>query len=731
MHTFKNNRTHLVTLVSLCVLFLFFGLTQFAYAQTPATVSTGNAPSDTDWLTRLGNTIGNFILYIGAYITGFGGLLLDASIDKFIVRINEMIGNTTPLGQAINNIWVLVRDICNLAFIFGFIYVGIRTIIDADSSSTKRMLASIIIGALLINFSLFFAKAIIDVSNYISYEIYTNLVDTRNGGSIALNFRDILGVRTIYTAPTDSNAFVNMTTGGNIAYYFMATLMLIIAGFVLAAGAILLIIRFVVLVLILCFSPVLFAATVFPATQEHARNLWGKLLSYSFFAPVYLLLLIVSINVLNGVVATMRPNQSSTISSALANQAAQNTTAVDSYGVILSFGVGIFFLIMSLQIATKFGIAGADRAMSMVSTAKGWGQKKLMNTALWAPRTAARSVVGATSKGALKRFDKWQAKDTTKQGFIGKATRKVLTATNIDRDIRGTLESGKKAKFGLENSYQDNKDYADERKKRLAATGTLSELKSTVADSAKKLRVPGGTLSDTEKVALERALADASVKNLEELEQEDRKTVIGFMSQSQIDGLEKSDNLSDAEKAELGAERKKTLDAVYLNNKELLSKANADSLSALGEEYLSKEENAVRLSSSQMDDLKKKLTPTELKNVSKAREDALTKLASGRTIATMEKGVSTYLNYDHIMRQKPGEIANMPTEVLKSLSAAPATQIPIAALSKISQDGTLSRADQKIIRTNIEAQISAGSLSAASEYDKWLTDSPLGKQFGI
>jgi hypothetical protein len=348
---------------------LFLGYASVVFAVS-ADAPTPQPPSGTGFWASIGIGVGNFILYIGSYITGFGGLLLDASIQWFILDINKMIGKGSELGTSINTVWVLIRDICNLAFIFGFIYVGIRTIIDADNSNTKRMLSSIIIGALLINFSLFFAKVIIDVSNYVSVEIYNAMVNTGQGGSIANNFADILGVRSIYTMP-NPQILNNMTTGGNIAYFFMATLMLIVAGFVLAAGAVLLMIRFVALVLILCFSPILFAATVFPATQKYASDLWHKLFSYAFFAPVYLLLLVVSVFILQGVVNTMVPNKNGDLSKSLAiNTTTAVSDPVNLFGVVLSFGVAIFFLIMSLQIAQKFGIAGADRTMGRAFAGK-------------------------------------------------------------------------------------------------------------------------------------------------------------------------------------------------------------------------------------------------------------------------------------------------------------------------------------------------------------------------
>ncbi len=90
--------------------------------------------------------------------------------------------NNSTFGSTIDTMWTLIRDICNLAFIFGFIYVGIRTILDPDSVDPKRFLSKIIVGALLINFSLFFVKIIIDFSNFTALKIYTAMAS--ESGSI-------------------------------------------------------------------------------------------------------------------------------------------------------------------------------------------------------------------------------------------------------------------------------------------------------------------------------------------------------------------------------------------------------------------------------------------------------------------------------------------------------------------------------------------------------------------
>ena len=163
-----HNRVHFITaLLVLLSLFMLFGTTHTAFAQEGPIRAGATAPppvtDSSSFGASVGLYIGNFILTIASGVTWMGAQLLDASINYFILQIGTLIADGSSIGNAITNAWVMIRDICNLAFIFGFIYLGIRTILDSDNSNTKRMLASIIIGALLINFSLFFAKIIIDI----------------------------------------------------------------------------------------------------------------------------------------------------------------------------------------------------------------------------------------------------------------------------------------------------------------------------------------------------------------------------------------------------------------------------------------------------------------------------------------------------------------------------------------------------------------------------------------
>ncbi len=385
-----------------------------------------------DWLwDPIVKAFGNLILSTAAFATWFGGMLLDISLNNLVFGMGSAINNG-PLGGTINIAWSLIRDICNLAFIFGFIYVGIRTILDPDHADTKRFVSRIIIGALLINFSLFFVKVIVDFANFTSFQIYTSLA---NGtGNISSTIIDMLGVVTFYDV-SNGEIIQKLADKPTFWFYAFGAIFLLITAFVFVAASILLIVRFVALILIMVFSPILFAATVFPQTAHFASDLWGKLVSYAFFAPVYLLLTLISLTLLQG----LNVRGSGSFSNLLASE----TLAANQFGVVLNFCIIIFFMIASLTIARRMGIEGGDFAVSKTKMLIG------ASTAGLAAR-AGRATVGRYS---YNKSQDQNLKDRAAQGGVsGFMARRQLNSlrslSNASFDGRAVNGVGKKMGIG-------------------------------------------------------------------------------------------------------------------------------------------------------------------------------------------------------------------------------------------------------------------------------------------
>ena len=306
--------------------------------------------------------ITGYILYIAAW-------LFNLSIDYFVIKMGGLIigsgGLGIGIGVSIDVIWKTVRDLVNLSFIFGLVYVGFKTILNAGTD-TKALLSSIIIGALLVNFSLFISKAVIDVSNITANEIYKAMGIGTNATAgtprakmyVGDLFMEQFGLVELVTAKNSqkelTERFASAPAGqGTIMFAVGGGIFILVAAFVFAAGAILLLIRFGVLVILMMLSPIAFAATVFPAFKAYRDKWWNTLFSQAFFAPAYLFMLYITLHV--------------------AQSYAKETRAFDAMytnGGILknNFNTAIFFcltivlMVASLILAKQMGAYGASFA---------------------------------------------------------------------------------------------------------------------------------------------------------------------------------------------------------------------------------------------------------------------------------------------------------------------------------------------------------------------------------
>lgn len=85
----------------------------------------------------------------------------------------------------ITNGWGFIRDLTNIGFIIALIYIAISTIVGTGSS-WKKALPNIIIMALLINFSLFMTRVVIDGGNILSSVFYNQInIDNQDSSLIS------------------------------------------------------------------------------------------------------------------------------------------------------------------------------------------------------------------------------------------------------------------------------------------------------------------------------------------------------------------------------------------------------------------------------------------------------------------------------------------------------------------------------------------------------------------
>lgn len=533
---------------------------------------------DMDWKTRVGQFLGNIILNLASIVTWFGGKMLEESMDFLIFGMGDLVNSDKPLGVAINSLWITVRNICNLAFIFGFIYIGFRTIFDNDSSGAKRTLAQIIIAALLINFSLFFTKFIIDFSNILAIEIKNAM--TSGTGTISEHIANLLGISGMFNVPS-TDQFPTLTAGGNLWFYFMGAIFLITAGLVLAAGGILIIIRFAMLVFIMICSPVLFGATIFPKTAHYATELWSKLLSYSFFAPAYLLVLLFSMKIVEALTTPLNPT-GKTISEGLSKSAGEGGVGLDTFAVLLLFTVAIVFLVASLKIGQAMSIAGANKAMGAMDSVRKGAQGMLGGATFGAAGAISRRYIGGK---ASEWADNKELKDKAATSFIAKQKLKLFRkAADSSFDVRST-DLGKKMQLGegRKGGYETvKKEVAEKEKKFGESLGEVGD--DDVRVAARKNEIGGAKKSheaqkeELNKLSVRRNEAVKDQKNAEKakIEAERVRTKAQGDVESARRAYQEALRNGDVGAAKLASEMQQQADAAMKAAEEKMATADAD-----------------------------------------------------------------------------------------------------------------------------------------------------------
>ena len=167
---FNGMKKFLPYILILVVIMSLFNPVLGLHAQT--TTAGGNAcafGSGGTWTDCILDVIGsiayNTILKLAAFILYLAGTILDFVINFTIV---DMASNLSKL-TGINMAWKVIRDLMNMAFIFLLVYEAIKLIIgQSDTGKIKNFITFIVLASLLINFSLFFTKVMIDASNIVT-----------------------------------------------------------------------------------------------------------------------------------------------------------------------------------------------------------------------------------------------------------------------------------------------------------------------------------------------------------------------------------------------------------------------------------------------------------------------------------------------------------------------------------------------------------------------------------
>lgn len=478
----------------------------------------------------------------------FGAALLNFGINQFVIGFGDVYNNS-GIGVAVNNTWVIIRDFVNLGFIFGLVYIGLRMILDSNNSNTRRWLANLIIAALLVNFSLFATKFVVDLSNRLATEIAcAGLTYDTNGNE---NVSDSYCRGGLYKIDAGSALMARMGlvtlfsqgdskpdgTGWN--YILGTAVLFMVTAFVFIAGGIMLFIRFAVLNLYLVFSAVMFIGWVIPGFPDQMRGYWKGFLSRAFFAPLYLMMLYFSFKIIDGLQVSIRPQGEGETGTSFASPNWQKTLSSNpadnptdaTLGTLPFFVLICIFLMASLVIAQKLGADGASFAQKTAgrATAGLLGRIGRNTAGRGANRLANSEYFKDMSANGKNVFTRGFARGTLAAGGYGAA------ASYDPRGIKGVsnnkfgIQTGDAQKGGFAKVAKDRK----EKDKKAFGEDGLGFVDITTPEGQEKVMAKSAELTkqkEKEKAEKEKAKESlATVKTLSERSVEDIDTEAEFM----------------------------------------------------------------------------------------------------------------------------------------------------------------------------------------------------------
>lgn len=241
---------------------------------------------------------------LASFLLFLAGAFLDFILKFTVVDMARNVGDLSGINVA----WGVIRDLVNLSFIFILLYAAIKTILG-DNGLIKRTIVGVVIAAILVNFSLFFAKIIIDASNLTALTFHNAIVSSCGSGAINASsttqslstcFMNPMGLTTIYN-PSDKDNF--LTSLGNNFWKALvisagSTIFILITTFVFLAVGIMFLMRFVSIIILFILSPIAVMGALIPQLQAQTKKWWSNITDQALFAPAFMLMSWVTLTIL-------------------------------------------------------------------------------------------------------------------------------------------------------------------------------------------------------------------------------------------------------------------------------------------------------------------------------------------------------------------------------------------------------------------------------------------------
>ncbi len=652
-----------------------------------------------------------FILTFASFFLGIVGVFFDWVVVKTVFQFGTYFGTSDGMLTA----WGVMRDIANIGLLFGFILMGVLLILNVEGGghghgggiSAKKAIPRLIIFAVLLNFSLFATQAVIDVANAFgsTFTALAGEVCDESGSveecavnnGISGQVLQMAGIGTVWDIALGTDAVILLGLA----------LFVIITAMVLLAAGIMLVIRVVVLSLLMVTSPIGFAGMVIPGLSGLANRWWHTLISQSFFAPVLLLLIFISLKLAE----SLNPNGDPLVA-AFAGEA---TSLAGNLQVVVVFAIVIGFMLASIIAASKMGAMGASFATNAASALTFGAVTRGTNFAIGGGARALRmgvqripfakdSRAGKVGQVAVNRF--LRPLETTNLDMRRAGLGTVLGAAGVSAGAK----AAEHATYGdIAHQFSDIKGgkTGQALQEKYDAEVNTMKLEKAAHDGALTERSTMTPAQKAEAANNRRFLASLSAKELEKLHgiKEGLQEMAENLSPDQFNKLMESKDLTDLEKGKIRAGRFETLNGAAARGdtaavKDIIKNMNKKDLEQMPGAVLLSPIVLENLSDTQRDDLTKgsARAPGEVAAIKATYANEVLK----QVFATTRSGANV-VSHAKFSSLSTAQFSELGAEILKQREVA--GKIPPTVLTKIQKDNKLKPSEMKEVGAAIQAEI--------------------------
>ncbi|MFZ2299633.1 MAG: hypothetical protein WAW00_00685 [Candidatus Moraniibacteriota bacterium] len=352
-------------------------------------------------------------------------LLLNAGVALYIFVIHPTNFEQLFNLKSVYEMWKFVRDFFNLFFILVLLYIAF-TVVFQIQKDFKKALLSLVLAALLINFSFPISRFLIDATNVPMYFFVnqTNAITQHGDG----------GMSAILSASQLEGILLKEGIASDVADFLLAIIFTFLLAVSVMVLAVMMVVRLIALVILVIFSAAGFAASIIPGMEQYSKMWWENFWKYALFGPAAGLMLLISVRF-------MTEAKGGVILQGAKNSVAQVTAGQDSSNIIVSLSLAAIPLILlwfTIGLAQKMSIAGASSVVGAGQKFSKWAGKKFSGYSA-AERNIKAYGAARKKRDEEKNKNNWGAR-------LGKFTNKTQDAAYGATGLPGSKAARQRVK---------------------------------------------------------------------------------------------------------------------------------------------------------------------------------------------------------------------------------------------------------------------------------------------